>query len=119
MGLVGDVERGVLEVETGEEGTSAHSDDSAGKRTVFGLCDHEGLLELEVEAGRPCMFSNSGVRVKGVVDAEGAVGMMERGGRILKIWSSDCGGPYESNGSGTDCNMGSITGSDLEEPIHE
>lgn len=88
MGVVGETERG--DDEAGEEGTSAHAEDSEGNKTVFGFCDHDVLLEAD---GGPSIFSSSGVRVNGVVVDEGALGIMERGGRILNIWSSDWGGP--------------------------
>ena len=48
-----------------------------------------------------------------VDEVEGALAMTERGCKIVKIWSSAGAGPYESNGSGTVCNMGSMTGSEL------
>ena len=59
--------------------------------------------------------SSSGVvDVKGLGLDEGALAMTDNGGRILKILSSEGGGPYESNGSGTTWSMGSMTGSELE-----
>ena len=33
---------------------------------------------------------------------------------MLNIWSSGFGGPYRSKGSGMDCSIGSMTGSELE-----
>jgi hypothetical protein len=48
------------------------------------------------------VVESGGVVVVGVGEDECAVALMERGCKMLKIWSSACGGPYESNGSGTD-----------------
>lgn len=59
------------------------------------------------------LASVCGVELSGLGEGEAAA-MMERGGRMLKIWSSDGCWPYESKGSGTDCSMGSMTGSELE-----
>ena len=95
-GVVGEVERGEVEAEpeAGEEGTSDQSEESVGKMTglvlmwfKFELCDHDTEVLLEAE-GKPCMLSSSGVCVRDVVD-EGAVCITDKGGRMLKIWSSD------------------------------
>ena len=51
--------------------------------------------------------------VRGLVLAVWVLAITDRGGRMVKILSSSGGGPYESNGSGTACSMGSIIGSDL------
>jgi hypothetical protein len=59
--------------------------------------------------------SATGVPTEGVcVDDEGVLVIIPSGGSILKIWSSAWGGPYESNGSGIACSIGSITGSELK-----
>lgn len=60
------------------------------------------LVLLVEKVGRLSNASSSGVRVCGLGDAEGTFVMIDSGGRMLNIWSSDCGGPYESKGSGTD-----------------
>lgn len=72
------------------------------------------LFRLLEELGKPSMELSSGVVITGVDDDDdlGFV-RMESGGRMLNIWSSAWGGPYESNGSGTVCNIGSMTGSEL------
>lgn len=76
-----------------------------------------GVHELFVD-GMPSLLSSSGVDdVNGLGEDDGALAMTERGGRMVKIWFSDGGGPYESKGSGTVCNIGSITGSDLVREI--
>ena len=60
------------------------------------------------------LLSSSGVEdVSGLGVADGVLAMTDNGGRMVNILSSAGGGPYESNGSGTACNMGSIIGSDL------
>lgn len=38
----------------------------------------------------------------GLGEGDGALAITASGGRMVNIWSSDWGGPYESNGSGTD-----------------
>jgi len=53
-----------------------------------------------------------GVFASGLGEGEGALAMTASGGRMVNIWSSACGGPYESNGSGTDWSMGSKIGSE-------
>jgi hypothetical protein len=94
----GDTERGGVE---DGDGTSAHSVDSDEKIPAPLLLGAHGVLLLD-GGGRISIGSHSGVDVKGLGEGEGALVMIERGGKMLKIWSSACGGPYESKGSGTD-----------------
>ena len=74
---------------------------------------------FDMDEGRPAMGSCSGVPAIGLGDDKGALVMIDRGARMLNIWSSACGGPYESKGSGTDCSIGSMTGSELRGPKSE
>jgi hypothetical protein len=48
---------------------------------------------FDMEEGRPAMGSRSGVPVIGLGDDESALVMIDRGARMLNIWSSACGGP--------------------------
>ena len=90
----------------GEE-TSAHAALLSGKNVPAAVV-HE--LFADVVAS----LSSSGVEdVIGLGLEEGAFAITESGGRMENILSSAGGGPYESNGSGTACSIGSITGSDL------
>lgn len=97
MERVGEVvpEPGAELVVGGEpEGTSAHAAAVSGKKPPE--LDHEFLPD-----DRPSLLSSSAVEeVRGLGAEEGTLAMTERGGRILKIWSSAGGGPYESKGSG-------------------
>lgn len=96
-------------VEVGDVATSAHAALDSEKYVPVA-----GAQELFPEAIPSLLPSSSGVEdVSGLGVDDGALAMTERGGRIEKIWSSAGGGPYESNGSGTDWSMGSIIGSDL------
>lgn len=71
----------------GLDGTSAHAAAASGKKPP--VLDHEFLPE-----GRPSLLSSSGVEaVSGLGEDEGAFAITERGGRIVKIWSSAGGGP--------------------------
>ena len=91
----------------GEDVTSAHAALLSGKNVPAAVV-HE--LFADVVAS----LSSSGVEdVIGLGLEDGAFAMTESGGRMEKILSSAGGGPYESNGSGTACSIGSITGSDL------
>lgn len=56
---------------------------------------------------------DGGVFASGLGEGDGALAMTASGGRMVNIWSSAWGGPYESNGSGTDWSMGSKIGSEL------
>lgn len=96
-------------VEVAEVATSAHAAlDSEKYDPVV------GTQEFFPEAIPSLLPSSSGVEdVSGLAVEEGALAMTERGGRMEKIWSSAGGGPYESNGSGTDWSIGSMIGSDL------
>lgn len=100
----GDVERGGVEE---VDDTSLHSEDELAKKVLAGA--HEWLMMSggELLAG--------GVLASGLGEGDGALAMTASGGRMLNIWSSAWGGPYVSNGSGTDCSMGSKIGSDLRE----
>jgi hypothetical protein len=105
--ISGDVVDG--DADEGDE-TSAQAALASGKKPPAGL-----VQELLFEAMPSLLFSNSGVDdVSGLGLAEGVFAMTERGGRMLKILSSSGGGPYESKGSGTVCNIGSMTGSELQ-----
>lgn len=73
----------------------------------------QAVILLGVDEGRESKGSRSGVPVKGLAVEEVVLVIMDRGVRILNIWSSDWGGPYESKGSGTVCNIGSMIGSEL------
>ena len=75
------------------------------------VLDHEFF-----EEGRPSLLSSSGVDAVRGLGADEGLAITERGGRMVKIWSSAGGGPYESKGSGMVWSMGSITGSELESP---
>lgn len=105
----GDVERGG---EESGEVAPAHAVVSAvnGTPLVAGSQDEIFVLAEEGSERAP---SGSGVPAMGLDAVVDMPVMMERGARMLKIWSSACGGPYESKGSGTDCSIGSMTGSDL------
>jgi len=94
----GDTDRGGVE---DGDGTSAHSVDSDEKIPLPLLLGIHGAFLLDC-VGRTSIISCSGVDVKELGEGEGAFVMIERGGKMLKIWSSACGGPYESKGSGTD-----------------
>ena len=59
--------------------------------------------------------SISAVADCGEGEGEGWLEKIGRGARMLNIWSSGFGGPYKSKGSGIDCNIGSMTGSELED----
>ena len=90
----------------GDDGTSAQAAAVSGKKPP--VLDHEFLLD-----GSPSLLSSSGVEaVKGLGEGEG-LAITDRGGRIVNIWSSEGGGPYESKGSGIVWSIGSITGSEL------
>ncbi len=80
------MERGGVGVLVGD-GMSAHSVDSEGKKPFEGA-DHE-LVLLDEVTGRPSM-PISGVVMIGV-GADDVVGpvMIDNGGRMLNIWSSD------------------------------
>ena len=105
----GDVERGG---EESGEVAPAHAVVSAvnGTPVVAGSQDEIFVLAEEGSERAP---SASGVPAMGLDAVVDMPVMMESGARMLKIWSSACGGPYESKGSGTDCSIGSMTGSDL------
>ncbi len=100
------------EVDGGEdmgEATSAHAALDSGKNppALF-------VQELLPEVIPSLLLSRSGVRdVIGLGLAEGVLAMTESGGRMEKILSSAGAGPYESKGSGTVCNIGSMIGSEL------
>jgi len=102
----GDTDRGGVE---DGEGTSAHSDVDSAKNPLP-LVDAHGLFP---DGSEPA-GSRSGVVVMGLGEGEGALVMIESGGKMLKIWSSACGGPYESKGSGTDWSISSMMGSELK-----
>lgn len=113
--VVGDIDRaGEVVPELGPEpaggleGTSAHAATVSGKKPPE--LDHEFFVE-----GSPSLLSSSGVEAVRGLGTEEALAMTESGGRIEKIWFSDCGGPYESKGSGMVWSIGSITGSELKE----
>lgn len=94
LGGVGEPGGGVEE----GDGTSAHSDvESAGKCSPL-LGSHGVLPKVDLLG----VVDSGGVVFIGVGDGECAVALIERGCRMLNIWSSACGGPYESNGSGMD-----------------
>jgi len=94
--LRGEVDRGGV-----DEG-DAHSVDSGVYRVPFAPGSQDVTL-LVVEEGGESIGSHSGfVLAMGLEDELGALDMMDKGARILNILSSAWGGPYESNGSGTD-----------------
>jgi hypothetical protein len=66
----------------------AHSDVESEKNPLPFVCIHDLLPD-----GREEVDSRSGVVVKGLGDGEGALVIIESGGRMLKIWSSAWGGP--------------------------
>jgi len=102
---------GLLRSELDAEGiASAHSVAavSVAKRPVPLPCAPQPAL---VPMANTSLVTVWGVAVRGLGDEDGA--RMERGGRMLNIWFSEWVCPYESNGSGTDWSMGSITGSEL------
>ena len=93
--------------DTGEVVISAHAVLLSGKYAPAAVVQ-ELLPEVVLS------LSSSGVdEVIGLGLDDGALAMTERGGRMVNILSFAGGGPYESNGSGTACSIGSITGSDL------
>lgn len=103
----GDIEGG----EAGGEAVAlAHSADSTGYRPFAVPGSQEAILGCAVANVEEASFS--GVPVEGLGEDDGALNI-ESGARMLKIWSSDCCIPYESNGSGTDCSIGSMIGSEL------
>lgn len=74
----------------GRDGTSAH--DGGPEGNMIPLSDQGGLV-LEA-LGRPSSVSSSGGEfLDGLGAEEDAAVIIESGGKILKIWSSDCGGP--------------------------
>lgn len=92
--------------DAGDAVTSPQDADPSGKNPPVVV--HELFPEVV-----PSLSSSGVDDVIGLGVADGALAMTESGGKMLKILSSAVCGPYESNGSGTACSMGSITGSDL------
>ena len=89
------------------EGTSAHAVAASGKKPPE-------LVQELLPDERPSVLSSSAVEeVRGLGAEEGTWAMMDRGGRMVKIWSSAGGGPYESKGSGIVWSIGSMMGSEL------
>lgn len=89
----GDTDRGGVGapgggVEEGD-GTSAHSDvESVGKCSPL-LGNHGVLPKVDLLG----VVDSGGVAAIGVGEGECALALIERGCRMLKIWSSACGGP--------------------------
>jgi hypothetical protein len=80
----------------------AHSVDSEVYKAPF-VPGSQDVILLVAEEGGESLRSRSGVvPAMGLADELGALVMMDRGARILNILSFAWGGPYESNGSGTD-----------------
>lgn len=68
------------------EGASAHAAVSGKKPPV--AADQEFFAEEALS-----LLSRSGVEAIGLAVEDGALAMTESGGRMLKIWSSEGGGP--------------------------
>lgn len=97
--LGGEVDRGG--VDEGDD-APAHSVDSGVYKAPF-VPGSQDVILLVAEEGGDSMRSRSGVvPAIGLADELGAPDMIDRGAKILNILSSAWGGPYESNGSGTD-----------------
>ena len=96
--LGGEVDRGGVD----EGDNPAHSVVSGMYRAPF-VPGSQDVILLAAEEGGESIRSRSGVvPAMGLADELGAFDMMDRGARILNILSFAWGGPYESNGSGTD-----------------
>jgi len=96
--LEGEVDRRGVD----EGDNPAHSVDSGMYRAPF-VPGSQDVILLVAEEGGESIRSRSGVvPVMGLADELVAFDIMDRGARILNILSFAWGGPYESNGSGTD-----------------
>ena len=95
--LGGEVDRGGVD-EGGDN--PAHSVDSGVYRIPF-VPGSQDVILVVAEEGGESVRSRSGVAM-GLAAELGALDMMDKGARILNILSFAWGGPYESNGSGTD-----------------
>lgn len=95
--LGGEIDRG------GVDGDNpAHSVDSGMYRAPF-VPGGQDVILLVAEEGGESIRSRSGVvPAMGLADELVAFDIMDRGAKILNILSFAWGGPYESNGSGTD-----------------
>lgn len=96
--LGGEVDRGGVD----EGDNPAHSVDSGMYRTPFVPGSQDVILLVAGEGGESVSSRSGVVSAIGLADELGAFDIMERGAKILNILSFAWGGPYESNGSGTD-----------------
>lgn len=98
----GDVGRGGVEEVGGVvlgNGTSAHCETASVVWKYSPLLGDQAFLVITLSSG---FVVSGGEAFMGLGEGEAALALIESGCKMLKIWSSACGGPYESNGSGMD-----------------
>ena len=96
--LGGEVDRGGVD----EGDNPAHSVDSGMYRAPFVPGSQDVILLVAEEGGESIRSGSGVVPAMGLADELVGFDIMDRGARILNILSFAWGGPYESNGSGTD-----------------